>query len=114
MERGSEWTCCCCPLLPTVQAVAVTVARWVLGSTFGIFFGYCWELEGSCKYLQVLVGYESLQVLLGTCGICFNFRVTSLHLAAAATATSLYCFHLSNIVGQVKEVDRVKEVSYKL
>jgi len=60
MDRGSEWTCCCCPLLPTVQAVAVTVA--------------------------------------------------SLHLAAAATATSLYCFHLSNIVGQVKEVDRVKEI----
>jgi len=60
MERGSEWTCCCCPLLPTVQAVAVTVA--------------------------------------------------SLHLAAAATATSLYCFHLSSFVGEVKEVDRVKEI----
>ena len=37
-------------------------------------------------------------------------NITSLHLAAAATATSLYCFHLSNFVGEVKEVDRVKEV----
>ena len=37
-------------------------------------------------------------------------NVTSLHLAAAATATSLYCFHLANIVGEVREVDRVKEV----
>jgi len=36
--------------------------------------------------------------------------VASLHLAAAATATSLYCFHLSSFVGEVKEVDRVKEV----
>jgi len=36
--------------------------------------------------------------------------VASLHLAAAATATSLYCFHLSNFVGEVKEVDRVKEI----
>jgi len=60
MERGSEWTCCCCSLLPTVQAVAVTVA--------------------------------------------------SLHLAAAATATSLYCFHLSTLVGEAREVDRVKEI----
>ena len=40
--------------------------------------------------------------------------MTSLHLAAAATATSLYCFHLSNFVGEVKEVDRVKEVESEI
>ena len=50
MDRGSEWTCCCCPLLPTVQAVAVTVARWVLASTFG-YFGV-WQ--GTWEYTGVL------------------------------------------------------------
>ena len=39
-----------------------------------------------------------------------KINLSSLHLAAAATATSLYCFHLSSFVGEVKEVDRVKEV----
>ena len=87
----------------------------LLGGYWEVPLGFSLGTVGNLRALvstcQVLVGYESLQVLLGTCGICFNFRVTSLHLAAAATATSLYCFHLSNIVGKVKEVDRVKEVS---
>ena len=64
-------------------------------------------------YLQVLVIYRKyfdFEVLLVFAPI---FLVTSLHLATAATATSLYCLHLSNIVGQVEEVDRVKEVRYK-
>ena len=34
----------------------------------------------------------------------------SLHLAAAATATSLYFLHVSNVGEQLDEVDRVKEV----
>ena len=52
------------------------------------------------------------QVPKGTFSIWSSFEnnLNSLHLAAAATATSLYCFHLSSFVGEVKEVDRVKEV----
>ena len=65
-------------------------------------------------YLQVLVSYckyFDFEVLLAFAPI---FLVTSLHLAIAATASSLYCLHLSDFVGQVEEVDRVKEVRYKV
>ena len=90
MDRSSEWTCCRCPLLPTVHAVAVTVARYL--SVHYVFLA-------SCRYFFT----TSLSFSL-------NNPHASLHLAAAATATSLYFLHVSNAGEQLDEVDRVKEV----
>ena len=90
MDRSSEWTCCRCPLLPTVHAVAVTVARYL-----SVLYGFL----ASCRYFFT----TSLSFSL-------NNPHTSLHLAAAATATSLYFLHVSNVGDQLDEVDRVKEV----
>ena len=90
MDRSSEWTCCRCPLLPTVHAVAVTVARYL-----SVLYGFL----ASCRYFFT----TSLSFSL-------NDPHASLHLAAAATATSLYFLHVSNVGEQLDEVDRVKEV----
>ena len=94
MDRSSEWSCCRCPLLPTVHAVAVTVARYL-----PVLYGFL----ASCRYFFT----TSLSFSL-------NDPHTSLHLAAAATATSLYFFHVSNVGEQLEEVDRVKEVITEL
>ena len=71
--------------------------------------GYLWIVMSIFVYFVKL-----LQVPKDTFSTCSSFEInlSSLHLAAAATATSLYCFHLSNFVGEVKEVDRVKEVKW--
>ena len=93
MDRSSEWTCCRCPLLPTVHAVAVTVARYL---SMSVLYGFL----ATCRYFFTI---SSLSFPL-------NNPHTSLHLAAAATATSLYFLHVSNAGEQLDEVDRVKEV----
>ena len=73
---------------------------------------------GRCHRCQVLVNVSTLWVL-GNLSVLFHHIIFvlsleqpshSLHLAAAATATSLYFFHVSNVGEQLDEVDRVKEV----